>query len=129
MRAAGEIDGCAQPRRRHPRTFHDVDHSHSLFVHDTVVQFSKFGIVPTVGRTHEIARYSLKTVDGMAAAFGAHQGWRSHPLVTAVHGQRLRLWFTEQYQCCRSIRSTIAEMASGLCVASPSISKKICPPP
>lgn len=44
---------------------------HLLFMHDPILQFRQFGIIPTVGGANQIAGYALQTVNVVAMAVRA----------------------------------------------------------
>lgn len=54
-------------------------------MHNAVVEFSQFGVVPTVGGTYEIACDALETVDIVRVAFGTFLQVGRGILVSAVH--------------------------------------------
>jgi hypothetical protein len=56
-----------------------------LFVHNSVIQFSKFSAIPPISRSHKITRNALQPVNIGTSAVGALLQVRLGILVAAIH--------------------------------------------
>jgi hypothetical protein len=54
-------------------------------MYDSVIEFGKFSTIPTIGGSHKITCYALKTVDIGTATMGAFLQIRLSILVTTIH--------------------------------------------